>query len=265
METRSVRIEDLKEQLIDDRISVCGDKQPVEQLAIREGIREKKRWLRKLLKETGPPSKVLYVDEKPVGQIQYYPESSMPFLANPDPKSLHVMCSFVHLDHQGKGYGKMLFNRLLGDLKAQGKYERMETLSFDPPGCGLAQSVFWKRLGFKERPEGNSNDLQYPVKGGLTEPRRSSPRHVKEKGVKIFYEPTCIFVRHFDEKAVEAIHAIDPKVSIERVNIWEKPEMAKQRGIVRGCVYINGKPMTHSIFEAEEFKKEAQNLLYAKN
>lgn len=84
---------------------------------------------------------------------------------------------------------------------------------------------------------------------------------MKEKGVKIFYEPVCIFVRHFDEKAVEAIHVIDPKVSIERVNMWENPEMARQRGLLRGCVYINGKPMTRSIFEADAFKKEARDLL----
>jgi len=43
--------------------------------------------------------------------------------------------------------------------------------------------------------------------------------------------------------------------------MWEKPEMAKRRALVKGCVYINGKPMKHSIFEGEEFKRELQTLL----
>jgi GNAT superfamily N-acetyltransferase len=261
----AVRIEDLNEKLIDDRISVCGDKQPVEQPAIRRGIKEKKQWLRRMLKTSGPPSKVLYVDGRPEGQIQFYPESSIPFIQNPDPKTLHVMCSFVHLSQQGKGYGKRLFNSLLQDVRDKDQYERLETLSFDPPGCGLAQSVFWKHLGFKERPEGQPKELQYTVKGDLTEPKRSNPRTVREKGVKIFYEPTCIFGHYFDDKAIEIIRAIDPKVPIEKINMWDRPRIAKNRGLTQGCIYINGKPMKHSFFETEEFKKEAQNLLSQTN
>lgn len=261
----TVHIEDLKEELIDDRISVCGDKQPVEQLAIRKGIQEKKRWLRKMLKTRGPPSKVLYVDGRPEGQIQFYPESSIPFLEDPDPKTLHVMCSFVHLSKQGKGYGKKLFNSLLDDVRNEGQYERLETLSFDRPGCGLAQSVFWKRLGFRESPEGRSNELQYVVKGDLTRPRQRNPKTVEEKGVKIFYEPTCIFTHYFNDKAVEAIRDIDPNVPVEIINMWERPRIAKNRGLTEGCMYINGKPMKHSFFEGEEFKKEARVLLKSAN
>jgi GNAT superfamily N-acetyltransferase len=261
----TVRIEDLRERIIDDRISVCGDKQPVEQPAIRKGIKEKKRWLRRMLRNSGPPSKVLYVDGHPEGQIQFYPESSIPFIQNPDPKNLHVMCSFVHLPQQGKGYGKKLFNSLLENVKSSGQYERLETLSFDPPGCGLAQTVFWKRLGFRERPEGRPNELQYAVKGELTKPIQNNPKIVKEKGVKIFYEPTCIFTHYFDDKAVEIIRAIDPKVSVEKIDMWDRPRIAKNRGVTQGCIYINGRPMKHSFFEGEEFKKEAQGLLGSTN
>src|SRR5713226_4239909 len=101
--SQPIRIEDVKEQLLDDRISVCGDEQPLEQPAVQKGIKEKKQWIRNMLKRSGPPSKILYVDDKPVGQISYYPESSIPFLKDPDPKTLHVRCSFVHLAQQGKG------------------------------------------------------------------------------------------------------------------------------------------------------------------
>ncbi len=256
-----VRIKDLKERLLDDRISVCGDEQPIEQPAIRKGIGEKKQWLRNMLKQSGPPSKILYVDDKPAGQISYYPESSIPFLKNPDPKTLHVRCSFVHLAQQGKGHGKALFQSVVDDMKAQGIYDRLETVSFDPPGCGLSQTVFWKQMGFKERPEGKPHELEYPLEGGLTRPRQNNPKHVKEKGVKIFYEPTCIFAHHFNDKIAEAIRAVDPKISVEIVNMWEKPQMAKQRGLTQSCVYLNGRPMKHSLFEGDEFKNEARTLL----
>jgi len=263
--TQEVRVEDLKEDLLDDRISVCGDEQPVEQPSVQKGIKEKKQWLRNMLKESGPPSKILYVDNKPVGQILYYPESSIPFLKDPDPKMLHVGCSFVHLAQQGKGHGKTLFKSVVNDAKTRAKYDRLETVSFDPPGCGLSQTAFWKRMGFKERPEGEPHELEYPLKGGLTRPRRNNPKRVKEKGVKIFYEPTCIFTHRFSDKIAQAVRAIDPNVSVEMVNMWEKPEMAKRRDLVKGYVYINGKPMTHSVFEGEEFKKEVRALLNLKH
>src|SRR6266571_5001785 len=228
--TQDVRIEDLKENLLDDRISVCGDEQPVERPSVQKGIREKKQWLRKMLEESSSPSKILYVDNKPVGQILYYPESSIPFLKDPDPKMLHVGCSFVHLAQQGKGHGKTLFKSVVNDAKTRAKYDRLETVSFDPPGCGLSQTAFWKRMGFK-----------------------------------IFYEPTCIFTHRFSDKIAQAVRAIDPNVSVEMVNMWEKPEMAKRRNLVKGYVYINGKPMTHSVFEGEEFKKEVRALLNLKH
>src|SRR5712692_1351916 len=262
--SQDIRIEDLKEQLLDDRISVCRDEQPVEQPAVQKGIKEKKQWIRNMLKRSGPPSKILYVDDKPVGQILYYPESSIPFLKDPDPKTLHVRCSFVHLAQQGKGHGKALFKRVVNDNKVQGKYDRLETVSFDPPGCGLSQTAFWKRMGFKERPEGKPHELEYPMRGGLTKPRKNNPKPLNERGVKIFYEPTCIFTHQFNGKIAEAVRAVDPEVSVEMVNMWEKPEVAKSRGLIQGCVYINGKPMKHSIFEGEEFKNEVRALLNSK-
>ncbi len=265
MASQDVRIENLNESLLDDRISVCGENQPVEQPSIKLGIKEKKEWLRKMLKETGSPTKVLYVNNRPEGQIQFYPETSIPFLKDPDPKTLHVMCSFIHLAHQGNGYGKKLFNNLLDDVKRDGRVESLDTLSFDPPGCGLALSVFWKRLGFRERPDGKSNELQYPIRGGLTRPRRANPKSVDEKGVKIFYQPTCIFTHHFNDKLMEAIRAIDPEITVEKINMWEKPEIARARNLVQSCVYINGKPMEHSIFDGEAFKNELRDLLGSKS
>jgi len=256
LETRDIRIKNLKEDLLDDRISVCGDEQPVEQSAIQKGIMEKKHWLRNMLKESGPPSKILYVDDKPVGQILYLPESSIPFLKNPDPRTLHVRCSFVHLAQQGKGHGKALFNSVVNDPKVKGNYDRLETVSFDPPGCGLSQTAFWKRMGFKERPEGKPHELEYPLQGGLTRPRKNNPKPVKEKGVKIFYEPTCIFVHQFNDKIAEAVTAVDPNVSVEMVNMWEKPEEARSRGLIQGCVYINGNPLRHSRVKSSRMKLE---------
>jgi len=42
--------------------------------------------------------------------------------------------------------------------------------------------------------------------------------------------------------------------------MWENPDEAKTRGITSPCVYVNGHPMKHSIFELENFKKEIQTL-----
>ncbi len=264
MKAHDVRIEDLKEDLLDDRISVCGEEQPVEKSAVQKGIKEKKQWLRNMLRESGSPSKILYVDSKPVGQIMYYPESSIPFLKDSDTKTLHLGCSFVHLAQQGKGHGKALFNSVVNDAETKGNYDRLETVSFDPPGCGFSQTAFWKRMGFKERPGGKPHELEYLIRGDLTRPRKNNPRPVKEKGVKIFYEPTCIFTHHFNDKIVEAVRAVDPNVPVEVINMWEKPEDAKSRDLIQGCVYINGNPMRHSIFEGEEFKNEARALLNLK-
>jgi len=79
------------------------------------------------------------------------------------------------------------------------------------------------------------------------------------------HKPTCIFVHQFNEKTAEAVTAVDPNVSVEMVNMWEKPEEARSRGLIQGCVYINGNPLRHSIFEGEEFKNEARTLLKGKH
>jgi GNAT superfamily N-acetyltransferase len=258
-----VRVENLSESSLDDRISVCGEDQP-DSPSIRRGMEEKKRWLRRMLREHGPPSKLAYVDSKPVGHVQFYPESSVPYLENPDPRTLHVMCSFVRLAQQHNGCGTALFNSLLEEVKTEGRFDRIETLGFDAPGCGFSQTMFWKKMGFKERPNGRPNDLEYAVNGKPTAPRHSQPRSVEERGAKIFYAPTCIYGHQFIDKMEEAIRSVSPEIPVERINMWENPDEAKARGITSACVYINGQPMKHSVFEPENFKKEIQTLISAK-
>jgi len=256
-----VRVENLSERLLDDRISVCGEDQP-DSPSIRRGIEEKKHWLQRMLREQGPPSKLAYVDSKPVGHIQFYSESSIPYLENPDPKTLHVMCSFVRLALQNKGCGTALFKSLLEDVKREGRFDRIETLGFDPPGCGFPQTTFWKKMGFQQKPDGLPNELEYVVNGEPTTPQHSQPRSVDERGAKIFYAPTCIYTHHFNDKMEETIRSVNAEIPVERINMWENPDEAKTRRITSSsCVYVNGHPMKHSIFELENFKKEIQTLI----
>ncbi len=116
-------------------------------------------------------------------------------------------------------------------------------------------------MGFQQRPNGLPNEIEYVVNGEPTTPQHSQPRHVQERGVKIFYAPTCIYNHHFNDKMEEAIRSVNPEIPVERINIWENPDEAKTRGITSPCVYINGHPMKHSIFELENCKKEIQTFI----
>ncbi len=168
-----VKVENLSKRSLDDRISVCGEDHP-DSPSIRRGIEEKKHWLQRMLGEHGPPSKLAYVDSKPVGHIQFYPESSIPYLENPDPKTLHVMCSFVRLALQNKGCGSALFKSLLEDVKREGRFDRIETLGFDPPGCGKDPwDYFCVRL--RQRP---SNEAFYLRTGEFQE--RNPDTHLRQ-------------------------------------------------------------------------------------
>src|SRR5439155_25246808 len=95
------------------------------------------------------------------------PESSIPILNNPDPRTLHGKVSFVHLAQQGKGHGKALFNSVVNDPKVKGNYDRLETVSFDPPGCGLSQTAFWKRNGFQRTAGRQASRARVPTSGKL--------------------------------------------------------------------------------------------------
>ena len=116
-------------------------------------------------------------------------------------------------------------------------------------------------MGFQQRPDGQPNELEYVVNGQPIAPQHSQPRSVDERGAKIFYAPTCIYTHHFNDKMEEAIRSVNPEILVERINMWENPDEAKTRGITSPCVYVNGHPMKHSIFELEDFKEEIQTLI----
>jgi len=72
----------------------------------------------------------------------------------------------------------------------------------------------------------------------------SKPRTGKERGVKIFFKPTCQYCAHTNERIIKAeIRKVNKQIPIEEVNLWTSPEEAIRRRITCVATYINGKPV----------------------
>ena len=88
-----IRIENLRDSNIEDLISVCSSTRlgdPIHQ----QGVNLKRRWLREMLEKHGSVAKVAYFEEKPVGQILFYPEESNVANGSPRKGALVTLCVY---------------------------------------------------------------------------------------------------------------------------------------------------------------------------
>jgi len=99
--------------------------------------REKATWFLKTLKEFGNCGKILYIDNKPVGYVQYSPAKRLPNTQNYGAKLLRateenaafISCLYISdKNFRGKGLGARLLDELITDLK-QRAFKAVETFA----------------------------------------------------------------------------------------------------------------------------------------
>ena len=98
---------------------------------------EKTAWFLKTLKEFGNCGKILYVDSKPVGYVQYSISERFPNALGYSAKTLgtaeegvaFISCLYISDENlRGKGLGERLLDEVISDLKSR-RFKAVETFA----------------------------------------------------------------------------------------------------------------------------------------
>ena len=270
-------VKDIDYENIDDLCNVCVPPEKRKEPEFLKGIEEKRKWVNHMLTTFGVFAKIAYLDDIPVGQIQYKPI--------PDKRILYIYCIYVPENkHWKKGIATKLLNTLIEDMKkpsASFKWKSalaLVTKAFSGESEGqYYASSFFKGKGFF-RIEGNPDFFYYPLDNGfsLNEDdvkeiskelfwEQQKIEYVyqnmdKEKAVIIYGPSFCPYHYLFLKKAEAFIKQVAPHITIRWISESEEPEEVKKRGDFKGCI-VNGKPIKSFVFEKEAFLKEVTEAL----
>jgi len=260
-----IRIENLQQSNIDDLINVCSSKRlddPIHQ----QGVKLKRQWLRKMLKEYGSVAKIAYYDGKPAAQILYYPEEADITKAFKRENVLVIDCIYNPTEKAQKlGIGTKLLKDVIEDAK-----NRKTCLGNKPCKFILAKAFstgellplpdFYKKNGFLPEPQGNL--LYFSVEGSY-EPAKPigeyEPLPEDRNRALIFYSPLCQFSYQFARRIEEMIKEVAPRMEIEMINEWEKPQESMKRK--NWWLIVNAKPIHTFFMETEKFKEELRQAM----
>jgi len=162
-----IEIKDITPENVDDLVGPgCAPRwdNPNHAQTLKEGGLKKKEWVRKALQRFGCCAKVAYLEDKPVGFIEFYPMGIFPLLPKRDKRTILITCILVSDKNlQKKGIGTQLVQALINDLKHRPltclNSEKAEEIAIGSWGChaGLPESLprfrnFFFRNGFVEDP-----------------------------------------------------------------------------------------------------------------
>ncbi len=127
-ESLKLDIKDVSTENIDDLVNLCVPQSgPSLAETLKEGRLKKKVWIEKALKIYGSCAKIAYVNEEPVGFVEFYPIQMFPVLRHmlKDHRIILITCVFVggertkglQRQYQGRGIGTKLLQALIEDLK----------------------------------------------------------------------------------------------------------------------------------------------------
>ena len=264
---KKVRIEDVTDSNIDDLVYVCSASlldDPIH----KTGILLKKEWLQRMLNEYGPCAKIAYYREKPVAQILFYPEEAEPTKIAKRKDVIHLACVYNPFSEVRRlGIGTMLLESLIRDCRGglkclRGKRCRFIVTKAFNTGEALPLADFYRRKGFKpsplDEPEVFYFSITKPYEPGEPSESYEPLPEDKEKAI-IFFGPACQFSYDFAVRVSRIIREISPKIPIEMVNSWEKPEESVKRK--NWWLIVNAKPIHTFFMEEEKFRTEVRNAI----
>jgi GNAT superfamily N-acetyltransferase len=253
-----LRVEDISQDNLDDIFKICSLERifaPMDDPVLTEGIEVRRRWLIDMLKQHRPCAKIAYLDGRPVAQIVFYPEETIPYIANPRKDVVHLQCIYNPFpEAQRRGIGAALMKDLVDECKSGlsslgGRpCSFLVTKSFSHEG-DLPLSEFYEKYGFRQ----GSQEMFLEIWGKYvaTETREYRPLPEDRGRIIVLYNPACEWGSFLAYKVVELGHEIDPDLPVEIFNIWEKPEAFMKRPLKRvtsGRVIANAKLLEGGVF-----------------
>jgi GNAT superfamily N-acetyltransferase len=257
---KNLRIEDLSESNVDDLINVCSSRRlndPIHQ----QGISFKKKWIHEMLSRYGACAKIAYYEQKPVAQILYHPEEAEVTKVDRRRNVLVIDCIYNPTPATQKlGIGTKLLEGVIQDARRRksclgnNKCKFIVAKAFNT-GEFLPVPQFYKKKGFLPAPDGNQ--LWLPVDGEyepVVPAGDYEPLNEDKNRAIVFYSPSCQFSYQFARRVESIIREAAPRVQIELINEWEKPEESIKRTNLR--LIVNAKPIHTFFMETEKFKQE---------
>jgi ribosomal protein S18 acetylase RimI-like enzyme len=157
-------IKDLSEANLNDH--------PCFKLGSEETVQKTKKWIRKVLEQFGPCVKVAYVDNEPVGMVQYAPMDILPHVKNIKAhETIIIHCIYVpDKKYQGKGIARSLIEKLIQDLqnphpylKGQ-RFKRIVALAGKNRQGPAGPIEFFHEMGFKDTKQISDEDVLVEIK-----------------------------------------------------------------------------------------------------
>ncbi|HUS79363.1 MAG TPA: hypothetical protein VM050_11975 [Patescibacteria group bacterium] len=256
------RIEDLSRENLEDVFKVCSYNR-LDDHVQRRGMSLKRAWLLMMLDEYGPCTKIAYQEDRPVAQALFFPEESVPFI--PQPREDVVLLNCVYnpfLEVQGRGVATALVNELIDECRTG-----LPCLGGDPcsfiaakpfeTGEGISLRDFYARLGFVD----GSFESYLEITGDYM-PRESGryvPLKEDEGRVVVFYDVMCEWGYGMALRVRDAIYDVDPEISVELIDPWERPEEYVRRG--NQWLVVNAKPIKSFVTDRDNFEAEILGAL----
>lgn len=250
-----LNIMDVSSENMDDVFKVCSNaNRPDDEFTVK-GRAIRTKWLMKMLNEYGSCLKIAYLDEKPVAQLLYYPESVMSFIHDPRNDVIHIQCVYTPFpETQGKGAGAALIRSLIRDA-AQG----MQILDGRPAQFivaypflseeGILLSDFYKKMQFNE----GVDELFYEINGSYS-PRKIpdyTPLPMYKDSIVIFYNPTCEFGYFYANHVKQILKKNFENIPITIYNVWDNySEYLKRpsKAIIAARVIVNQQTVDDYLF-----------------
>lgn len=260
-----IKVVDLSDENVDDALLVCPPRLR-DDVTVKIGLEIRKKWLLDLYGEIGSCAKIAYLDDKPVGMIQYSPLHRIPYFSTKRRDVLYIHCIYVKRNVRNRGIGSALLKAIISDMEKPNKlFEWCQCRMLSTSArerYGFTQVSYFKTKGFIKT-EGNIDaGLIYPLsKRGLKKSLdipSSKPVNVQEHGVKIFFNPSCHMCKYMNKNIKAKIREVNPTIEIEECNLWTHSKEAIRRGITSVATYINGKSILP--MPPQEFWKAIRRL-----
>ena len=226
-----IKVKDLTLYNLDDVFSICAgvaSAYDVPEEGLGKGKEYRKNWLKKMLQEYGSCTKIAYIDERPVAQILYYPETAMKYMKERRKNVVHIQCIVnPFTETQKLGIGAALIESLKTDcakgLEILGGEKCSYIVAYPyPTAIGVSFADFYTKMGFKK----GENEYYFEVTSKY-EPRKKSeyvPVPEDKDKVILFYNPNCEFGLFYVNNVKNILGSNFENLPIKIFNLWEDYE-----------------------------------------